>query len=222
MNDCTTMDCRNETSTYLCTACVSDLQAWIDRVTEVRQMLFTTMAKLDVTGPKNSEGGGGGSTGSSMPLRDGAMDKRYALAMWEGLDAAELAKDKHAGGFLKFLQTLIEEAEKLVDLPGETWEATCVCGETVISELDSATCLECGANNRKNTLQATKARKVAPDLVDAKDLVDWIKTYTGHDVTENQIYIWANRGLIPQAQKKPPRYDPLAVAISKGLHKHAV
>ena len=219
---CTTADCNNETSTYLCGQCVSDLQQWIDRVPETRQMLFTTMAKLDVTGPKNSEGGGGGSTGSAMPLRIEAMEKRFALAIWEGRTANELATDKHSGGYLTFIQELITEAETIVDLTAETWAATCTCGETVTSDLDTVTCLNCGANNRKETLQSAKARKVATNLVDTRELIDWIKTYTGHDVTENQIYIWANRGQIPQAQKKPPRYDPLAVAMAKGLYKQAV
>ena len=219
---CTTERCNNPTDQYLCGQCVNDLQLWLDKVTETRQMLFTTMAKLDNTGPKNSEGGGGGSTGSAMPLRLDAMEKRYALAIWEGQDASELAKDKHAHGFLGMLRDLITEAETIVDLTAEVWAATCTCGETVTSDHDSATCLNCGANNRKETLQTAKARKVATNLVDTRELIDWIKTYTGHDVTENQIYIWANRGQIPQAQKKPPRYDPLAVAMARGLYKQAV
>ena len=222
MNECTTTDCGNFTDQYLCNQCVSDLQLWLDKVTETRQMLFTTMAKLDNTGPKNSEGGGGGSTGSAMPLRVDAMEKRFALAIWEGQDARELAKDKHASGFLNFLRELITEAEAVVDLVAESWSATCTCGETVTSDLESATCTNCGANNRKEALQSAKARKVATDLVDTESLVDWIKTYTGHAVTTNQIYIWANRGQIPQAQKKPPRYDPLAVAMARGLYNQAI
>lgn len=221
MNDCTTTDCGNGADLYLCNQCVGDLQLWLDKVTETRQMLFTTMAKLDNTGPKNSEGGGGGSTGSAMPLRDGAMDLRYALAIWAGHSAKDLARDAHAAGYLEEIKQLIDRAYELVDGPKEKWTATCTCGEVVVSTLTSATCTTCGTNAKKVDLQAARARKAAPDLLNAKELVSWIKTFTGKDVTENQIYIWANRGLIPQAQTKPPLYDPLAVAVTKGLYKHA-
>jgi hypothetical protein len=30
--ECTTADCANHTSTYLCGQCVTDLQAWLDKV----------------------------------------------------------------------------------------------------------------------------------------------------------------------------------------------
>lgn len=220
---CTTAECGKPTPDriYLCGQCVSDLQLWLDKITPTRQMLFTTMAKLDNTGPKNSEGGGGGSTGSAMPLREGAMDVRYALAIWEGHKATDLARDPHAGGFLEEVKRLIDKAYELVDGPKEKWVATCACGESVISDLASATCASCGANEKKSAMQAARARKTAPDLLNTKDLVSWIKTFTGHEVTENQIYTWASRGLIPQARTKPPLYDPLAVVVTKGLYKHA-
>ena len=202
MNECTTETCNAPTDLYLCGQCVSDLQQWLDKIPETRQMLFTTMAKLDNTGPKNSEGGGGGSTGSAMPLRDGAMDKRYALAMWEGLGAAELAKDEYAGGFLSMLRELIQEAEKLVDLPPETW-AYGICGATLgditcdapLTEEAGAATVRCGTCGTLHDIEARRLamaekaegeplppkgvieylRKEAKTTIKLKDLENWVQ-----------------------------------------------
>lgn len=197
MTICTTTDCGNETSTYLCGQCVSDLQQWLDRVTETRQMLFTTMAKLDNTGPKNSEGGGGGSTGSAMPLREGAMDLRYALAIWLGHTAKDLARDPHAGGFLEEIKTLIDKAYELVDLPPE-------------EVIDHA---------------AARARLQAevPGPLRPKPLLEWLKVTHGLEIKESLLRKWASRKLITRSNADGyPTYDPTVVLIQarKELASH--
>lgn len=182
MTICTTEDCANETSTYLCGQCVRDLQAWLDRVTETRQMLFTTMAKLDNTGPKNSEGGGGGSTGSAMPLREGAMDVRYALAIWEGRTAADLAHEEYAGGYVGELKRLIGKAEDLVDLPPE-------------QPVDHA------ANH-------ARAIEAAPPMP-TRDLVQWLRREIKISVKPKDIRNWASRGKLHPVERDPlPTYWP--------------
>lgn len=182
MNDCTTTVCRNETSTYLCSQCVSDLQLWLDKVTETRQMLFTTMAKLDNTGPKNSEGGGGGSTGSAMPLREGAMDLRYALAIWEGRKASDLAHEEYAGGYVGELKRLIDAADKIVDLPPE-------------QPVDHAA-------NHARAIQA------APPMP-TRDLVKFLRTEIKISIKPKDIRNWASRGKLQAVQREPlPTYWP--------------
>lgn len=188
MTICTTEDCGNKASAYLCNQCVSDLQQWLDKVTETRQMLFTTMAKLDNTGPKNSEGGGGGSTGSAMPLREGAMDLRYALAIWEGRKAADLAHEEYAGGYVGELKRLIGNAEDMVDLPPE-------------EVIDHA---------------AARARLEAevPGPLRPKPLVEWLKITHGLDLKESRIRKWAERNQITRANAEGyPTYDPTTVLI---------
>ena len=188
MTTCTTEDCGNKASAYLCGQCTRDLQAWLDRVTVTRQMLFTTMAKLDNTGPKNSEGGGGGSTGSAMPLREGAMDLRYALAIWEGREASDLAHDQYAGGFLGELKRLITRAEKLVDLPPE---------ETV--DVEAA----------KQRLQAEVPGPLRP-----APLVEWLKVTHGIDLKEARLRKWAERNFITRTNAEGyATYDPAAVLV---------
>ncbi|WP_461169284.1 hypothetical protein [Arthrobacter sp. Z1-15] len=204
MNDCTTTVCRNETSTYLCNQCVSDLQLWLDKVTETRQMLFTTMAKLDNTGPKNSEGGGGGSTGSAMPLRDGAMDKRHALAMWEGLKAAELANDEYAGGFLSMLRELIQDAEKLVDLPPETWaygtcgatlgEITCDAPLTEEAGVATVKCDTCGTLHDVTARRLKMAEEAKGEPLPPKEVINYLRVQTQTPIKLFDFKNWVKRG----------------------------
>ena len=226
MNDCTTTDCGNFTDLYLCNQCVSDLQLWLDKVTETRQMLFTTMAKLDNTGPKNSEGGGGGSTGSAMPLRDGAMDKRHALAIWEGHNAAELANDEYAGGFLGMLRGLIQEAEKLVDLPPEIRIVTrCQCGGDVISHspppvpssanpdpADIGKCQSCGIT--VSTTQKEVQDRIAdnaPGPMRSRKVVEWIRENAGHNIAITDVRNWAREGLIRRTNDPAEGHPTYAV-----------
>lgn len=188
MNDCTTTDCGNGTTSYLCNQCVSDLQLWLDKVTETRQMLFTTMAKLDNTGPKNSEGGGGGTTGSSMPLRDGAMDLRYALAIWEGHNAAQLASDPLSGGFLAEIKLLIDNAFKMVDLPPDDVIDHEAAGRRLATEV--------------------------PGPLRPKPLLEYLRLTHGIELKESLLRKWASRNLITRANTEGyPTYDPAIVLI---------
>ncbi|MER2134176.1 MAG: hypothetical protein ABS910_05785 [Arthrobacter sp.] len=208
MTICTTTDCGNETSTYLCGQCVNDLQLWLDKVTETRQMLFTTMAKLDNTGPKNSEGGGGGSTGSAMPLREGAMDLRYALAMWEGLNAAELARDEHAHGFLAMIRELIQDAEKLVDLPPETiaygpcQTPGCPAQLTGPPDAHTSTCPTCEAVHDVKEHRAQLLRKAHGEPKTPREAREYIQRETGLEVSKKDFENWVQRGHLTHVEER--------------------
>lgn len=125
---CTAPDCNNPTNGVICAACTSDLQAWLDKVPELLDELFTTMARLDETAPRNREGGEGMTTTPAMPIRVGALEIRSALKIWATQTpngqwiprtAQDLARDKYAGGFLKLLIELIQKAERAIDNPME-------------------------------------------------------------------------------------------------------
>lgn len=215
---CTTADCNNPTDQYLCGQCVNDLQLWLDKVTETRQMLFTTMAKLDNTGPKNSEGGGGGSIGSAMPLREGAMEKRFALAMWEGLDAKILARDEHAHGFLGMLRELIQDAEKLVDLPPETiaygpcQTPGCPTQLTGPPEAHTATCPTCEAVHDVKEHRAQLLQKAHGEPKTPKEAREYVRKETGLDVPKKDFENWVQLGHLQYVlnrvttEEKPRRY----------------
>lgn len=211
---CTTPDCERPTETYLCTQCVSDLQAWIDQVPEMRKQLFITMARLDNVRPPNSEGGGGGSAGSSIPLDERAMDMRYALKFWQGHDAAALANDPLAGGFMPDLKHILARAERIIDLPPDIRIiTTCQCGGTITSKeppptptdknpdpADVGTCQTCGVSvSTTNAETVQRIIKGAPDAMKTKDIVKWIRERSGHRIASTDIRNWAREGAIKRA-----------------------
>lgn len=233
---CTAPDCELPTSTYLCKQCVSDLQAWIDRVPAMREELFTTMARLDNVRPPNSESGGGGSAGSSIPLDERAMDMRYALKFWEGHDAKDLANDPLSGGFMAELQHILARAERIIDLPPDIRIiTTCHCGGSVTSKepqpeptdknpdpADIGTCQACGVSiSTTNAKTVQRIIKGAPEAMKTKDAVKWIRERSGHKIASTDIRNWAREGAIKRTNDKAdghPTYnvqDVLRITYAK-------
>lgn len=150
---CTTADCESPAELYLCAHCIRDLQAWIDKVPEIREELFTTMAKLDKVAPQHREGGGGLSTSHTLPIREQAMDMRQALLIWENQDAQQLAHDQYAGQFQAMLIDLQDRANKIMDIPPEHFtfgtchaeleDGHCQATLKAIEGTSVATCKEC-------------------------------------------------------------------------------
>lgn len=113
--ECTTQDCRNMTSTYLCTQCTADLQAWLDKVPALIVALDVTIAKLDNV--RAAGGGGGGSKpGSAAPLNLDAMQLQENLRSL-GRDAKAYAHDERAAGLAWLIQDWATKAELLVSGP---------------------------------------------------------------------------------------------------------
>lgn len=225
--ECTTADCRNMTSTYLCGQCVSDLQQWIDRIPDIMEELFVTMAKLDKTAPQRSEGGGGLSTGSASPLRFGPMELRAALRIWQHQSAAELAKDQFAGGFQPMLQDLIRSAESIIDNPPEIRViATCDCGGKVIAKgprpeptdsnpdpADQGACEVCGQRYEKSE-HATRQRilDATPANLRTRDALKWIREKAGLSIQSTDVRNWAREGKLnptnpSRAKDEYPTYN---------------
>lgn len=200
---CTTSDCNQPTDLYLCNQCVSDLQAWIDRVPAMREELFTTMARLDNVRPPNSEGGGG-STEAPLPLNEKAMDMRQALRLWQGQNAKELAKDKYAGGFLSMLQDMIDKAEKIIDLPNqwviygpcqaETPDGECERQLKAKPEADTIDCPECGAFHRVTSIIADRAKRSRGEPLPPKEVREFLMKQTKTFVTKKNIENWVMLG----------------------------
>lgn len=113
--ECTTQDCQNHTSTYLCTQCVADLQAWLDKVPALIDALYVTIAKLDNV--RSAGGGGGGSKpGSAAPINLEASEIRARLCS-VGKDAKAYAHDERAAGLAWLIQDWVVKAELMVSGP---------------------------------------------------------------------------------------------------------
>lgn len=114
--ECTTADCANHTSTYLCTQCVSDLQQWIDKIPVLIDALYVTIAKLDNVRSAGGGGGGGSKPGSTIPINFDASELRSRL-LGVGKDAKEYAHDERAAGLAWMIQEWVTAAELLVSGP---------------------------------------------------------------------------------------------------------
>lgn len=179
--ECTTEDCRNMTSTYLCSQCVADLQAWLDKIPDLIDALYVTIAKLDNVRSAGGGGGGGSKPGSKAPINLDASELRANL-MSVGMDAKAYAMDERAAGLAWLIQDWATKAELMVSGP----EA-----ETVNH-----------ARNRE------RIRNIAPPMP-TRELLPWLRSNAKIAVTSMDIRNWARRGkLVPVEREPQPTYHP--------------
>lgn len=181
MNDCTTMDCGNLTDLYLCSACVSDLQAWIEKAHLYAPELNVTIAKLDVLRSAGNTGGGGGQAGSAAPINLDAVQLQQNLNSVDR-DASDYAKDQFAAGIAWTIQDWVVKAERLISGP-----------ET--EHVDHA------ANK-------AQVQGIAPAMP-TRELLPWLREKAGISVKGMDIRNWARRGKITPVERTPqPTYLP--------------
>lgn len=213
MAECTSADCANPSEQTICGQCVSDLQAWLDKVPEMMEELFLTMARLDATAPRNREGGEGMSTEPVMPVRVGALEVRGALRMWVeirttgetvALDANKLAKDKFAGKFLPMLQDLLAKAERAIDNPMEKHvygnctveDPEGVCGQELTAAPDAheTECPNCGALYDLDQLRKERTNYFRETPMPPREAREALGSQTGVKVNKITFENWLNRG----------------------------
>lgn len=179
--ECTTSDCANHTSTYLCTGCVRDLQAWIDKVPVLIVALNVTIAKLDNVRPAGGGGGGGGhKPGSAAPINLDALQLQENLRS-VGRYAAGYASDPNAAGLAWLIHEWVTKAERLVSGPDEP-----------------------PVNHAANR---ERIKGIAPPMPTRK-LVPWLREHAKISVTGKDIRNWAARGKIKAVERAPsPTYN---------------
>jgi len=177
--ECTTEDCANGTSTYLCSQCVSDLQQWLDKVPPLVLALDVTIAKLDNV--RSAGGGGGGKPGSKAPINLDALQLQENLRSVGG-SAKDYAMDERAAGLAWMIQDWATKAELLVSGPES---------ETINH-----------ARNRE------RVRNIAPPMP-TRELVPWLREKAKISVTSMDIRNWARRGKLVAVDREPqPTYHP--------------
>lgn len=218
MAECTGEDCAKPTEQTICGQCVSDLQAWLDKVPEMMEELFTTMARLDATAPRNREGGEGMSTEPVMPVRVGALEVRSALRVWveittqgetKALNAKKLAFDKYAGKFLPMLQDLLAKAERAIDNPMEKhvygnctaafeWGEPAECGEELRAAPDAhdTTCPSCGTWYDLNQLRAERKNYFRETPMPPREAREALQAQTGVNIVKKTFENWVDRRLL--------------------------
>jgi len=183
--ECTTEDCANHTSTYLCTQCVTDLQAWLDRIPVLLIDLRVTIARLDNVRPVGGGGGGGSRPGSAAPINLDALQLAENLRTCAS-DAKAYAHDDRAAGLAWLIQDWCRKAELLVSGP------------------------EAEHINHARIRERLEERR--PDPMPTRKLIPWLRDNARITVTQFDIRNWARRGKIIAVQREPqPTYHPYDV-----------
>jgi hypothetical protein len=179
--ECTTEECRNHSSTYLCTQCVRDLQAWLDKVPVLVAALNVTIAKLDNVRPVGGGGGGGAKPGSAAPINLDALQLQQNLRS-VGRNAKDYAHDSRAAGLAWLIQDWVTKAELLVSGPEEIF-------------------INHAANRER-------IKDIAPPMP-TRELLPWLRKKAGIVVTSKDIRNWAHRGKLAAVNRLPtPTYNP--------------
>lgn len=177
--ECTTQDCLNHTSTYLCRQCVTDLQAWLDKIPALIVALDVTIAKLDNV--RTAGGGGGSKAGSAAPINLDALQIQENLRS-VGTVAQAYAHDERAAGLAWLIQDWATKAELLVSGPEEE----------IVNH----------ARNRE------RIRNIAPPMP-TRELLPWLRANAKIAITSMDIRNWARRGKLVAVQRGPqPTYHP--------------
>ena len=179
--ECTTADCANHTSTYLCGQCVRDLQAWLDKVPLLIAALNVTVAKLDNVRPAGGGWNSGGKPVSAAPINLDALQLQENLrTVWA--NAHDYAQDSRAAGLAWLIQDWVTKAELLVSGPEEP-----------------------PVNHQANR---ERIKDIAPAMP-TRQLVPWLRQHAQIVVTSMDIRNWARRGKIrPVATEPQPTYHP--------------
>ena len=188
--ECTTDDCRNMTSTFLCSQCVSDLQSWIARIPILLVELRVTIARQDNVRPAGG-GGGGSKPGSAAPLNFDAWQLQENLRT-VGKDAKAYAHDEHAAGSAWMIEGWCREAELLISGP----------------EPEPA---------NTGHARARLESEVPKEPMQTRELKVWLKVTHGLEVTGEQLRQWVHRKKLERANDdgRPTYYPAVVLAIAR-------
>ena len=188
---CTTPECETPTETYLCTQCVSDLQARIDSIHFLLPEMDVAIARLDVTRPGNPETKSSNDAGSAAPANLDAIELKARMLTVTNT-AAEYALMDHAAGTAWIIAEWETKAEAMISGPQEP-------------RIDHA------ANKER-------IKEIAPPMT-TRELLPWIRANARIAITSMDIRNWARRGKLTPVEREPsPTYWPHEVIQA---HKEA-
>jgi hypothetical protein len=191
---CTTPECETSTQTFLCTQCVSDLQAWIDKAHVLLPDLDVTIARLDVTQPGNPETRSSNVAGSAAPANLDALQLKLNMESITHT-ADEYALMDHAAGTAWIIAEWCKSAEVLISGPEEP-------------------VIDHEANKER-------IKEIAPPMT-TRQLLPWLRTNARIAITSQQIRHWAQRGHLKPVSREPsPTYWPHEVIEVQATRRDA-
>lgn len=181
MTECTSGHCNQPTDLYLCNQCVSDLQAWIDKIPEQIHYLQAVIYRLAQTRAPGHEGGAGGGEPDLSPINLDAYQLRENLLAVNS-DASAYAHDEHAAGSAWMIEHWVTKAGQLINGP----EPERVDHAAIRAKIENA----------------------APPMP-TRQLVPWLREHARLAITSMDIRNWARRGKLRPVERKPqPTYWP--------------
>jgi hypothetical protein len=181
MSFCTTDDCHKETSLYLCTDCIVELDGLLKDVPALIEMLAGAREGTSVVRNPGS-GGGGGPSGSKPPGSLDAMLLQGWLSQLPKRAHSEAMDNPEAGRTLYMARIWVDHAKALVYGPEEH-----AVNHDALRE---------------------RVRDIAPPMT-TRELLPWLRTNARIAITSMDIRDWARRGkLIPVEREPQPTYNP--------------
>ncbi|WP_404285418.1 hypothetical protein [Glutamicibacter arilaitensis] len=191
MSHCTGTDCENETSTYLCTPCTTELHGFISLIPDLVPILklITTREEQPFTNrtPPTSIITGGPST----PLNLSADALAQTLTEALTLTANEYAQQSDAGNHKTYIEHQVTQADIMVN------------GEPEIQHTPA--------------YLAYRMKQVLP--MPSKHLIPWFAETFKIRLTDTKIRKWAERGIIIRANApgQHPTYHPAEILKAHSL-----
>ncbi|QOT16494.1 hypothetical protein [Paenarthrobacter sp. YJN-5] len=211
MTTCTTEDCNRQTSLYLCTDCIVELDSLLADVGPLLQFIGGAIDQTAVTRSPGASGGGGGVAKSRPAMNVDA----YLLRAWlhqlpaRAYDAA--ADNPDAGKILFMARDWIQKARDLVwgpedsrvygrceePLEGEDGDDSPIpCDGRLVAHPDDATvkCPECNTVHNVSDVLAKLRRKVRGEPMTPSGVRDLLRAKAKAVITKKDIENWVSRG----------------------------
>lgn len=211
MTTCTTEGCSRQTSLYLCTDCIVELDSLLADVGPLLQFIGGAIDQTAVTRSPGASGGGGGVAKSRPAMNVDA----YLLRAWlhqlpaRAYDTA--VDNPDAGKILFMARDWIQKARDLVwgpedsrvygrceePLEGEDEDDDPIpCDGQLVAHPDEATvkCPECNTVHNVSDVLAKLRRKVRGEPMTPSGVRDLLRAKAKAVITKKDIENWVSRG----------------------------
>lgn len=211
MTTCTTEDCNRQTSLYLCTDCIVELDSLLADVGPLLQFIGGAIDQTAVTRSPGASGGGGGVSKSRPAMNVDA----YLLRAWlhqlpaRAYDTATDNPD--AGQILWMARDWVSKARDLVwgpedsrvygrceePLDGEDEDDDPIpCDGLLVAHPDDVTvkCPECNTIHNVSDVLAKLRRKVRGEPMPPSGVRDLLRAKAKAVITKKDIENWVSRG----------------------------
>lgn len=184
-NTCTGIDCENETSTYLCTPCTTELEKTLDQIPALLPVLrlITIREEQPFTNrtPPTQISGGGPATPLNLSFEALSQDLKVASS----ITAHDYAQETSAGENKAYIEDRVTQADIMVNGEPEIQHTTAYLNY--------------------------RMKQVLP--MPMKHLIPWFSETFNIRITDTKIRKWAERGRLVRANApgQHPTYHPADV-----------